>query len=137
MAIVCKVITPLFFSPKEPYMIVLFVEEYENILQIGACDSPRYMQVYDVQKIYPKIGNVYEAQKRFVEEMKVGNREPIKLYDFTISDLTDGYYTSVQSMFSSKETHLRVGVYENNNERDVAKRMLSFCIDYSLFKWND
>ena len=137
MAIVSKVIMPRFFSQKEPYMIVLFVEEYENRFQIGACDGPRYMQVYDLQKIYPELENVYEAKKRFIEEMKVGNREPIKLYDFTISDLTDGNHTSVQSMFSSKETHLRVGVYDNNNERVVAKRMLYFCIDHSLFKWND
>jgi len=137
MAIVSKVITPIFFSQKEPYMIVLFVEEYENRFQIGAADNPRYMQVYDLQMIYPELESIYEAKKLFIEEMKVGNREPIKLCDFTISDLTDGKHTSILSMSHGKETYLRVGVYDNNNEREVAKRMLEFCIEHRFFKWDD
>lgn len=137
MAIVSKVTTPLFFSQEEPYMVVHFVEEYDNRFQIGAGDSPRYMQVYDLQKIFPKLESVYEAKKQFIEEMKVGNREPIKLRDFTISDLTDGKHTSVISMLHGKETYFRVGVYDNNNERDVAKRMLDFCIEHRFFKWDN
>lgn len=136
MAIVSKVTTPLFFSQEEPYMVVHFVEEYDNRFQIGAGDSPRYMQVYDLQKIFPKLESVYEAKKQFIEEMKIGNREPIKLCDFTISDFKDGKHTSVLSMSHGKETYLRVGVYDNNNERDVAKRMLDFCIEHSFFKWD-
>lgn len=64
MAIVSKVITPLFFSQEEPYVVVLFAEKYENRFQIGAANSPfRYMQVYDLQKIYPELESVYEAKK--------------------------------------------------------------------------
>lgn len=77
------------------------------------------------------------AKKLFIEEMKVGNREPIKLCDFTISDLTDGKHTSILSMSHGKERYLRVGVYDNNNERNVAKRMLEFCIEHRFFKWDD
>lgn len=75
-------------------------------------------------------------KKQFIEEMKIGNREPIKLCDFTISDFKDGKHTSVLSMSHEKETYLRVGVYDNNNERDVAKRMLDFCIEHRFFKWD-
>lgn len=120
MAIVYKVKTPLFFSEEEPYMFVFFVEEYDNKFRNGACDSPRYMQVYDLRKIYPELKAVEEAKNRFVEEMKVGNREPITLHEFTIFDLTDGKHSFVRSTFYGKETHLWVGVYDNNNERVVA-----------------
>lgn len=44
-------------------MVVLFAEKYENRFQIGAANSPRYMQVYDLQKIYPELESVYEAKK--------------------------------------------------------------------------
>lgn len=137
MATVYKVTTPSFFSDKEPYMIVHFVKDYKNRFRIGALDSPYYIQVYDLRKIYPEAKNVYDAKKRFVEEVKVGNYEPINLYEFAISDLTDGKHSYIQEgVFCKKESQLRVGVYDNNNERDVAKRMLSFGINHKLFKWD-
>lgn len=137
MAIVCEVKTPLFFSESKPYMIVLFVEEYENRFRIGSCDSPRYLQIYDLRIIYPELKDVYEAKKHFVEEMKIGNREPLKLCKFLISDLTDGKHSSIRSTLFGKELYLWVGVYDNNNEVDVAKRMLSFGINHGIFKWDD
>ena len=138
MAIVSKVITPFFFCENKPYMVVFFVEEFENRFQTGSCENPRYIQVYDVKKLYPELANVYEAKTRFIKEMKVGNREPINLHEFMISDLTDGEHLFIRgSYINGKETHLRVGVYDYNNEREVAKRMLSFCIIHGIFKWDD
>lgn len=138
MALVSKVLTPFFFSEKEPYMIVFFNKEYDFRFRTGACENQKYMQVYDLRKIYPELTNVYEAQTRFVEEMKVGNHEPINLHEFKISDLTNGIHLTVRVSYSyGKEAYLRVGVYDNNNEREVAKRMLEFCIEHRFFKWDD
>jgi hypothetical protein len=138
MAIVSKVITPLFFSEKEPYMFVRFVEEFESRFRTGSCENPSYIQVYDLMKIYPDLKNVYEAKTRFIEEMKVGNHEPVNLHEFKISDLTNGNHLAIRGSYSNnKETHLRVGVYDDNNEREVAVRMLYFCIDHRFFKWDD
>lgn len=138
MALVSKVLTPPFFSEKNPYMLVFFSEEFESIFRTGSCENPRYMQVYDLRKIYPELLNVYDAKNRFVEEMKVGNHESINLYEFKIYDLTNGEHSSVRctSVFS-KETSLRVGVYEGNDEKIVAKRMLDFCIEHRFFKWDN
>ena len=91
-----------------------------------------------MRKIYPELINVYEAQTRFIEEMKVGNHEPINLHEFNISDLTNGIHLTVRASYSyEKEAYLRVGVYDNNIEREVAKRMLDFCIEHRFFKWDN
>lgn len=138
MAIVSKVLTPRFFSEREPYVFVFFVEEFESHFRTGSCANPRYMQVYDLKKIYPEITNVYEAKTRFVEEMEVGNREPINLHEFKISDLTNGKHSVVRySYTNNEETHLRVGVYGDDNAREVAKKMLVFCIKHRFFEWDD
>ena len=138
MAIVSNVLTPHFFSEQEPYMFVFFVEEYESVFRTGACDNPLYMQVYDLRKIYPELSNVYEAKRRFIVEMTIGNHEQIKLFEFKISDLTDGKHLSIRYTTQyGNETYLRVGVYDGNDEHTVAKRMLDFCIAHNFFKWDD
>lgn len=109
MAIVSKVITPLFFSEKEPYMIVLFVEESENQsvnkFKIAALSTPRYLTIYDVRKLYPEL-TVYEAKSLFIKEMNVGRREEINLHEFTISELTAGKHFSVRrsSVYGKRNT---------------------------------
>ena len=70
MALVSKVLTPFFISEKDPYMLVFFIEEFESSFRTGSCENSRYMQVYDLRKIYPELTNVYDVKNRFVEEMK-------------------------------------------------------------------
>jgi len=138
MARVSKVITPFFFSEKEPYMIVLFKKDSVNKFQAGACKSLHYIQIYDLRKIYPDITDVYEAKTCFIEEMKVGNHEAINLFDFTISDLTDGKYFAIRSTsVRETENHFRVGSYDANNGRVVAKEILYFCVNHKIYKWDD
>lgn len=138
MAVVSKVITPFFFSEKEPYMIVLFKKDSVNIFQAGACSSPHYIQIYDLRKIYLDITDVYEAQTRFKEEMKVGHHEAINLFEFTISDLTDGKYFAIRSTSVREiETQFRVGSYDVNKGRVVAKEILLFYINHRLFEYVD
>ncbi|MBO4841030.1 MAG: hypothetical protein J5524_09000 [Bacteroidaceae bacterium] len=137
MALVSKVITPFFFSEKEPYMFVLFIKESENKFQAGACLNPRYLQIYDLRKIYPDISDIYEAQTYFKEEMEVGRHEPIDLFDFTISDLTDGKHSAIRGYsFFEYETHFRVGSYYDN-ARETAKEILHFCVNHKIYKWYD
>lgn len=138
MALVSKVITPFFFSEKEPYMIVLFKKDSVNKFQAAACSSPCYRQIYDLRKIYPDITDVYEAQTRFKEEMKVGHHEAINLFEFSISDLTDGKYFAIRSTSVREiETQFRVGSYDVNNGRMVAKEILYFCVNHKIYKWDD
>ena len=134
MALVSKVITPFFFSEKEPYMFVLFVEEFENKFRTAVCSNPRYIVVYDVRKIYPEL-TISEAKKCFTEEMRVGHREEINLRKFTISDLTNNEYSSVQ--FSStygKEECFRIGTYDNFDERETAKMILNLLVKHRLLR---
>ncbi|MBR3625853.1 MAG: hypothetical protein IKN48_05885 [Bacteroidaceae bacterium] len=140
MAIVSKVITPHFYSEKEPYMIVLFVEESENQtvnkFKIATLSTPRYLTIYDVRKLYPEL-TTYEAVIRFKEEMKVGNHEPINLHTFKISDLTDGEHLYIRSSsVYGKETDLRVAIYDIFDKRETAKKILAFCIKHQIFAWS-
>ena len=137
MALVSKVITPFFFSEKEPYMIVLFKKDSVNKFQAVACSSPCYRQIYDLRKIYPDLTDVYEAKTCFMEEMKVGRHEPINLFDFTISDLTDGKHLAIRGYsFFEYETLFRVGSYYDN-ARETAKEILYFCVNHKIYKWDD
>lgn len=138
MALVSKVITPFFFSEKEPYMIVLFKKDSVNKFQAAACSSPCYRQIYDLRKIYPDISDIYDAKTCFMEEMEVGRQEPIHLFDFTISDLTDGKHFAIRSTSVREiETQFRVGSYDVNNGRMVAKEILYFCVNHKIYKWDD
>ena len=137
MAKVVNVITPFFFSENEPYMIVLFIEEFENKFRTAACSNPRYWAVYNVKKIYLEL-TVYEAKIRFIEEMRVGQSEEINLRKFTISDLTDNEYTSVSySATNSKEQDFRIGVYDDYNERETAKKILNLFVKHRLLELGD
>lgn len=137
MAKVVNVITPFFFSENEPYMIVLFVEEFENKFRTAMSSNPRYIVVYDVRKIYPDL-NTFEAKESFLEEMEIGHREEIYLHEFSISDLTDGKHSSIRGYsFSGYETHFRVGSYYVDNARETAKEILHFCINHKIYKWDD
>ena len=137
MAKVVRVITPIFFSENEPYVIVLFVEEFENKFRTAMCSNPRYIAIYDVHKFHPEL-NVFEAKERFMEEMRVGQSEEINLREFTISDLTDNEYTSVRySATYSKEQDFRIGVYDNYNERETAKKVLNLFLKHHLLRLCD
>jgi len=137
MAKVVKVITPVFFSEKEPYMVVLFVEEFENKFRTAMCSNPRYIAIYDVHKFHPEL-NVFEAKERFMEEMRVGQSEKINLRIFTISNLTDNEYTSVRySATNSKEQDFRIGVYDDYNERETAKKILNLFVKHRLLELGD
>lgn len=137
MAKVVKVITPVFFSENEPYVIVLFVEEFENKFRTAMCSNPRYIAIYDVHKFHPEL-NVFEAKERFMEEMRVGQSEEINLRIFTISNLTDNEYTSVRySATNSKEQDFRIGVYDDYNERETAKKVLNLFIKHHLVRLCD
>lgn len=132
MAKVVNVITPFFFSENEPYMVVYFVEEFENKFRTAACSNPRYMVVYDVRKIYPDL-TTFEAKESFLEEMRVGQSEEINLRKFTISDLTDNEYTSVRySATNSKEQDFRIGVYDNFDKRETAKKILNLFVKHGV-----
>ena len=135
MALVSKVITPFFFSEKEPYMFVLFVEEFENKFRTAVCSNPRYIAVYDVRKyIYPKL-TISEAKNCFTEEMRVGHREEINLREFTISDLTNNEYSSVRfSSTYAKEEYFRVAIYDNFDERETAKMILNLLVKHRLLR---
>ena len=109
MAKVVNVITPFFFSENEPYMVV-----------------------YDVRKIYPDL-TTFEAKESFLEEMRVGQSEEINLRKFTISDLTDNEYTSVRySATNSKEQDFRIGVYDNFDKRETAKKILNLFVKHGV-----
>ena len=137
MAKVVRVITPVFFSENEPYVIVLFVEEFENKFRTAMCSNPRYIAIYDVHKFHPEL-NVFEAKERFMEEMRVGQSEEINLREFTILDLTDNEYTSVRySATYSKEQDFRVGVYEGYNERETAKKVLNLFLKHHMIRLCD
>ena len=137
MAKVVKVITPVFFSEKEPYMVVLFVEEFENKFRTAMCSNPRYIAIYDVHKFHPEL-NVFEAKERFMEEMRVGQSEEINLREFTISDLTNNEYTSVRySATNSKEQDFRIGVYDGYNERETAKKVLNLFLKHHMIRLCD
>ncbi len=137
MAKVVNVITPFFFSENEPYMIVYFVEEFENKFRTAMLSNPRYIVVYDVRKIYPDL-TTFEAKESFLEEMKIGHREEINLREFSISDLTDNEYTSVRySATYSKEQDFRIGVYDNYNERETAKKVLNLFLKHHLIRFCD
>ena len=137
MAKIAKVITPVFFSEKEPYMIVLFVEEFENKFRTAVCSNPHYIVVYDVRKIYPEL-TIFEAKKCFIEEMRIGHREEINLRKFAISDLTNNEYSSV--CFSStygKEEYFRIAIYDNFDERETAKMVLNLFVKHRLLRLSD
>ena len=135
MAKVVNVITPFFFSENEPYMIVYFVEEFENKFRTAACSNPRYMVVYDVRKIYPDL-TTFEAKESFLEEMKIGHREEINLREFSISDLTNNKYSSVISR-NGKEQSFRIGYYDNFDERETAKKILNLFIKHRVLEFGD
>lgn len=135
MAKVVNVITPFFFSENEPYMIVYFVEEFENKFRTAACSNPRYMVVYDVRKIYPDL-TTFEAKESFLEEMKIGHREEINLREFSISDLTNNKYSSVISR-NGKEQSFRIGYYDNFDERETAKKILNLFIKHRVLEFAD
>ena len=130
MAKVVNVITPFFFSENEPYMIVYFVEEFENKFRTAACSNPRYMVVYDVRKIYPDL-TTFEAKESFLEEMEIGHREEINLREFSISDLTNNKYSSVISR-NGKEQSFRIGYYDNFDERETAKKILNLFVKHGV-----
>ena len=130
MAKVVNVITPFFFSENEPYMIVYFVEEFENKFRTAACSNPRYMVVYDVRKIYPDL-TTFEAKESFLEEMKIGHREEINLREFSISGLTNNKYSSVISR-NGKEQSFRIGYYDNFDERETAKKILNLFVKHGV-----
>lgn len=137
MAKVVNVITPSFFSEEEPYMIVLYIEEFENKFRTAAHTNPRYFTVYDVRKIYPDL-TAFEAKECFKEEMRIGHREEIKLHKFTISDLTDNQYSFVQ--FLSKydtEKYFRIAIYKSFDERATAKKVLNLFIKHRLLILSD
>ena len=137
MAKVVRVITPVFFSENEPYVIVLFVEEFENKFRTAMCSNPRYIAIYDVHKFHPEL-NVFEAKERFMEEMRVGQSEEINLREFTILDLTDNEYTSVRySATYSKEQDFRIGVYKGYNERETAKKVLNLFLKHHMIRLCD
>lgn len=137
MAKVVNVITPFFFSENEPYMIVYFVEEFENKFRTAMLSNPRYIVVYDVRKIYPDL-TTYEAKESFLEEMKIGHREEINLREFSISDLTNNEYTSVRySATNSKEQDFRIGVYDGYNERETAKKVLNLFLKHHMIRLCD
>jgi len=130
MAKVVRVITPMFFSENEPYVIVLFVEEFENKFITAMCSNPRYIAIYDVHKFHPEL-NV-------LEEMRVGQSEEINLREFTISDLTNNEYTSVRySATNSKEQDFRIGVYDGYNERETAKKVLNLFLKHHMIRLCD
>lgn len=135
MAKVVNVITPFFFSENEPYMIVYFVEEFENKFRTAACSNPRYMVVYDVRKIYPDL-TTFEAKESFLEEMEIGHREEINLREFSISDLTNNKYSSVISR-NGKEQSFRIGYYDNFDERETAKKILNLFIKHRVLEFAD
>ena len=137
MAKVVRVITPMFFSENEPYVIVLFVEEFENKFITAMCSNPRYIAIYNVHEFQPEL-NIFEAKERFMEEMRVGQSEEINLREFTISDLTDNEYTSVRySATYSKEQDFRIGVYDNYNERETAKKVLNLFLKHNMIRLCD
>lgn len=135
MAKVVNVITPFFFSENEPYMIVYFVEEFENKFRTAMLSNPRYMVVYDVRKIYPDL-TTFEAKESFLEEMKIGHREEINLREFSISDLTNNKYSSVISR-NGKEQSFRIGYYDNFDERETAKKILNLFIKHRVLEFGD
>lgn len=135
MAKVVKVITPFFFSENEPYMIVLFVEEFENKFITAMCSNPRYIAIYDVHKFHPEL-NVFEAKESFLEEMKIGHREEINLREFSISDLTNNKYSSIISR-NGKEQSFRIGYYDNFDERETAKKILNLFIKHRVLEFGD
>lgn len=135
MAKVVRVITPFFFSENEPYMIVYFVEEFENKFRTAACSNPRYIVVYDVRKIYPDL-TTFEAKESFLEEMKIGHREEINLREFSISDLTNNKYSSVISR-NGKEQFFRIGYYDSFDERETAKKILNLFIKHRVLEFGD
>ena len=137
MAKVVNVITPFFFSENEPYMIVYFVEEFENKFRTAMCSNPRYIAIYNVHEFQPEL-NIFEAKERFMEEMRVGQSEEINLREFTISDLTNNEYTSVRySATYSKEQDFRIGVYDNYNERETAKKVLNLFLKHNMIRLCD
>ena len=135
MAKVVNVITPFFFSENDPYMIVLFVEEFENKFRTATCSNPRYMVVYDVRKVYPKL-TAFEAKESFINEMRIGHSEEINLREFSISDLTNNKYSSVISR-NGKEQSFRIGYYDNFDERETAKKILNLFIKHRVLEFGD
>lgn len=130
MAIVVKVTTPFFFSENEPYMIVLFVKEFKNKFKTAALSNPRYVVVYDMQKIYPEL-SVFAAKERFIEEMRIGHSEELNLHDFAVSDLTNNKYSSVISR-NGKEQFFRIGCYDNFDEHKTAVKILDLFVKHRV-----
>ena len=140
MAIISNVIVPPFFSEKRPFVLVQFIEEFENPLQTAITSNPPYFNFFNVKKLYPNFVYIHDAVELFKKEYHKGYREDIKLYKFSIKDLTQGLHTKIEYLNTHNRyvnDNIRIATYEWLEPRHAAQEILEFCIENRFFDWND
>ena len=135
------------FSSEKPIVNVLFAPTGQNNkFAAGAfSEGERYTLSYDLRLIYPEYNvngsfNAAAAFALFVKE--IGDEQPVYLWDFSISDLTNGEHKSVKferdgQIYSLAA--LRPATYHNDREkaRNAAERSLYRQIDQKSVTWGE
>lgn len=136
------------FGADKAIVNVLFapIESSANKFAAAAfSEGERYVLSYDLKVAYPElnVNGVFNAERAFsLFSAEIGNEQPVTLWNFPISELTEGEHESVSFERNGQKLSLislRPATYHTDRTKafETAKRNLLRQIDNGSVQWND